>query len=162
MFLTSTHRMSRCVYFVALLFIASEGRKPDNPLQGRSLVNLPKSVISRSLFIYLGTSSVCADVCTSAEAHVELDLTEARIYRHHEQVQITLHPTGSGRCREPGRRGLWVAISSAPIEKSATELVGQRPLFEYFCTRGKSSLIASIHTMRIRRKCEGKDMSGWK
>jgi hypothetical protein len=52
--------------------------------------------------ISIGTHSVCADVCTSSEAHVELDLSEARIYRENEHVQITLHHTGSGRCREPG------------------------------------------------------------
>lgn len=42
------------------------------------------------------------DVCASPEAHVELDLSEARVYREHERVRVTLHPTGSGRCREPG------------------------------------------------------------
>jgi hypothetical protein len=52
--------------------------------------------------LYLGTNPVCADVCTSSEAHVELDLSEPRIYRENERVQVTFHHTGSGRCREPG------------------------------------------------------------
>lgn len=55
------------------------------------------------LYFYLGTNPVCADVCTSSEAHVELDLSEPRIYRENEHVQINLHHTGSGRCREPGK-----------------------------------------------------------
>jgi hypothetical protein len=58
--------------------------------------------LSSSSLLYLGTNSVCADVCTSSEPHVELDLSEPRIYRENEHVQINLHHTGSGRCREPG------------------------------------------------------------
>jgi hypothetical protein len=60
------------------------------------------NIISVCLF-YPGTNSVCADVCTSPEAHVELDLSEPRINRESKYVQIHLHHTGSGRCREPGR-----------------------------------------------------------
>ena len=62
-----------------------------------------KKSLDRFCFCFsLGTSSVCADVCTSVEPHVELDLSNAHTYRKHEQVRIDLHPTGSGRCREPG------------------------------------------------------------
>ena len=46
---------------------------------------------------------MCADICASSEAHVELDLSEPRIQRENERAQVTLHPTGSGRCREPGK-----------------------------------------------------------
>jgi len=94
--------MNNFVYSFLLLllfFIINQAKKPDDPLQGMS--NKLVDIISVCL-LYLGTNSVCADVCTSPEAHVELDLSEPRIYREHENVQINLHHTGSGRCREPG------------------------------------------------------------
>jgi hypothetical protein len=69
----------------------------------RYVHNNPQNVFFfYSYLLTLGTSSVCADVCTSPEPHVELDLSEPRIYRENEHVQIQLHHTGSGRCREPG------------------------------------------------------------
>ncbi|CAF0780543.1 unnamed protein product [Rotaria sp. Silwood1] len=68
------------VLLLFLFFNINNGRKPDDPLQG--------------------TKSICADVCTPSEPHVEVDLSEARIYREHEYVQIKLDQTGSGPCRE--------------------------------------------------------------
>ncbi|CAF1233998.1 unnamed protein product [Rotaria sordida] len=76
--------MTNFIYFYGLLllfFNINDARKPNDPLQG--------------------TNSICADVCTSSEAHVELDLSQPRIYREHEYVQIKLFQTGSGPCREP-------------------------------------------------------------
>ncbi|CAF1339759.1 unnamed protein product [Adineta steineri] len=82
-----------------LCFIINDAKQFENPLQG--------------------TSSVCADVCTSPEAHVELDLSEPRIYRENERAQITLHHTGSGRCREP-------ALLQIPLEK-----IGQHGIIKF-------------------------------
>ncbi len=81
------------------IFILNEAKKPGDPLQGR-LTKLPHA--SSTSLLPLGTHAVCADVCTSTDAHVELDLSEPRIYRENERVRIDLHHTGSGRCREPG------------------------------------------------------------
>ncbi|CAF2891295.1 unnamed protein product [Rotaria sp. Silwood2] len=77
--------MTNFVYFyVILLFLffnINNARKPDDPLQG--------------------TNSICADVCTPYEPHVELDLSEARVYREYEHVQIKFYQIHSGPCREP-------------------------------------------------------------
>ena len=99
--------MTRAVYSIALILVCSivtDARKPDNPLLGRSNTHTHtrESVDSNLISLSLGTNSVCADVCTSSQAHVELDLSEPRVYRENERVQVTLHHTGSGRCREPG------------------------------------------------------------
>jgi len=97
-----THFVYSSILFL-LFFIINEAIKPDDPLQGitKKLIELVFFLSSKSQ-LYLGTNSVCADVCTSSEPHVELDLSEPRIYRENERVQINLHHTGSGRCREPG------------------------------------------------------------
>jgi hypothetical protein len=97
--------MTHCAYSFLLFFtffIINQAKNPDDPLQGM----LKKEVvgISSICFFYSGTNSVCADVCTSPEAHVELDLSQPRINRENKHVQIHLHHTGSGRCREPGTR----------------------------------------------------------
>ncbi|CAF3547058.1 unnamed protein product [Rotaria socialis] len=69
-------------YVLAVLFFnINDATKPDNPLHG--------------------TNSICADVCTPSEAHVELDLSQARIYRENERVEIKFQQIGSGRCRQP-------------------------------------------------------------
>ncbi|CAF3914400.1 unnamed protein product [Rotaria magnacalcarata] len=77
--------MTNLVYYyvlVVLFFNINDATKPDNPLHG--------------------TNSICADVCTPSEAHVELDLSQARIYRENERVEIKFQEIGSGRCRQPG------------------------------------------------------------
>ncbi|CAF1663773.1 unnamed protein product [Adineta ricciae] len=85
--------MTHFVHVYVLLlgyFLLNDASKPDDPLQG--------------------TNPVCADICASSEAHVELDLSEPRIQRENERAQVTLHPTGSGRCREP-------ALLEIPLSK---------------------------------------------
>lgn len=77
--------MMSFILYSALVFLIffneNLGKRPDDPLKG--------------------AHSVCVDVCTPSDAHVELDLSEPKISRDHEYVQINLHHTGSGRCREP-------------------------------------------------------------
>lgn len=95
--------MNHIVHYSLLFlffFVINDAKKLNDPLQGIS--NDRDFLSDRNIKYIVGSHPVCADVCTSPEAHVELDLSEPRVYREHEYVQIDLHPTGSGRCREPG------------------------------------------------------------